>query len=416
MNEISIRFNQTVANTPIVIEVFNEKFQRIENMVTSQGIPARISVSHPGLYYVRAAMPTGERLGATVEVKQDMLPVTALLTASELVPQKGLEWAYLQQSVRNASGIALGDNAVETQFTPREFTIDGAYRMRSTSQSEGWHLRSDELEIDNRLDSFSHQDRRILTLFDVKVRSSNFSWKNTQLGPPSAEQVTWFPAYVQWQNRDDPDQTGFFVVPMSTQADATVIVVRTSGDLRIPLRPLVNSINSRAETLMSYLEQGDLRSATLISKVVLENATELLRDKRSDPFTACIAGYFFVRTGRLERQSWMRNLANWFNDIPDGAVVYGTSLLQTNSDEKRKEARTYFLRATRMGIPTYTLGLRLLFNGLRTLAEELPRDRDVQTALARIRLVATYADWGSRVTSFSIPSFQINESPFDSIF
>ncbi len=58
--------------------------------------------------------------------------------------------------------------------------------------------------------------------------------------------------------------------------------------------------------------------------------------------------------------------------------------------------------AVERGIPTYTIGLRLLFDALRGLTQQR-NDDEVAAALARVRQIAAYADWTSQTTTFSFP-------------
>jgi hypothetical protein len=112
---------------------------------------------------------------------------------------------------------------------------------------------------------------------------------------------------------------------------------------------------------------------------VIDKAVSLLADKLEDPFGASIAGYVLLRMAarpqeQLVRQGWMKKLANWFPLIPHGAVIYGASLLRDEAAEDDPavvvETRSYLLGAVSRGIPTYTMGLRLLFDKLRSLAEQ----------------------------------------------
>jgi hypothetical protein len=131
-------------------------------------------------------------------------------------------------------------------------------------------------------------------------------------------------------------------------------------------------------------------------------AEDLLWGKRTDPVSAVIAGYHMVRTGRVDRPEWLENLVAWFPSFADTAVIRGASaLLDEDSTVCRAKAREYLIEATRRGIPAYTVGLRLLFDGLRRLVEKDFNDDPLQEALAAVRAVAAYADWGSTQTTFT---------------
>jgi hypothetical protein len=175
------------------------------------------------------------------------------------------------------------------------------------------------------------------------------------------------------------------------------------------VQALVRGARAQAETLLAYVENGVFAAVHQLSPDVVRDAVSLLWDKLEDPFGAAIAGYVLLRTTaqaeeQQDRQGWMRNLADWFPLIPDGAVIYGAALLrgvQAEDPTRVAEARAYLLEAVSRGIPTYTMGLRLLFDTLRSLVEKREGDTQLAAALARVRAVAAYADWTAQTTTLT---------------
>jgi hypothetical protein len=189
-------------------------------------------------------------------------------------------------------------------------------------------------------------------------------------------------------------------VSVPTSYNPRVLFLRDAGTGAI--RTLVTGARPQGEALLAYLESGAVGAARRVGPSIVEDAAEALRKKRDDPFGASIAGYFLLSAKKLGRQDWMKNLADWFPTLADGAVIYAVSLLREEGAERRADAREYLLEAVRRGLPTYTIGLRFLFDSLQYLARD-ETDEPVAAALARVRFVAAYADWDAQTTTLSIP-------------
>jgi hypothetical protein len=176
-----------------------------------------------------------------------------------------------------------------------------------------------------------------------------------------------------------------------------------------------------AETLLRYLVRGDMAGARTVSGTVLtgvalegvnqeqfqvNQAEQLIEAKVRDPLAAAIGGYYLLRTGDLARfHGWPANLDNWFEWLPDGAVIHAWQLLQQAKDQPAAELR--LIEATRRGLPIYTEGLRLLWEALRLLAAPAVPDATpsvntpgLQEALAHVRPYASATDWTQALTTF----------------
>ncbi|HEV3456099.1 MAG TPA: hypothetical protein VHG32_06040 [Thermoanaerobaculia bacterium] len=232
----------------------------------------------------------------------------------------------------------------------------------------------------------------------------------------------WYPLFIRYRarSRRGARLSTLVAVPAgqalggSQRPDSVVLFVRAdavSSDAP-PVQVMVSGARAQAETLLSYFEHGVLTAVHQLGARVVEESVALLERKLEDPFGAAIAGYVLLRTAARPQeqrvlQGWMRNLANWFPRIPDGAVIHGASLLRgedvENDPARVAEARSYLLEAVARGIPTYTMGLRLLFDTLRSLAEKRQDDAELAAALARVRFVAAYADWTAQTTTLTYP-------------
>lgn len=131
---------------------------------------------------------------------------------------------------------------------------------------------------------------------------------------------------------------------------------------------------SEAALLASrFLAAGDIREGSQV--ITPDQAEGMLRSKRQDPIAATIGAYLLLRTGELERlHDWPRNLAKWFEWLPDGAVIAGELSAR---EERADEALTFFTTAVRRGLPIFTDGYSILVSRLRQLARrEHATDRD----------------------------------------
>jgi hypothetical protein len=402
MSRITVAFDERSSHawsTPVPVEIFDERLARVADEVVYLGHRASIDVGEPGLYHVRAELPSGENVSTTVRVAEGEQDALATLVAGEASPRKTLAWAYARQSVRRASGRPSEERpgkrsrevldvfrGVATVFPPAVY-LDGLFRIQP--RQDAWLFVHYDWPL-HRDDSVADDDARLIT--QVKIPSAD-----------NGEDT--FPLYARITVLAGPPTIRIIALP-TTHSPALLFVHEEGGDTlaESTVRALVTGARPEAEALMAYLEHGSIGAARRIGPVVTEGAVELLKQKRMDPFGACIAGYFLLRAGKLERQQWMKNLADWFAEIPDGAVIYAVSLLRgEDGEERQEEAREYLLKAAERGIPVYTAGLRLLFDCLQFLARERQDDGEVESALARIRFIAAYTDWDAQTTTFFIP-------------
>jgi len=127
--------------------------------------------------------------------------------------------------------------------------------------------------------------------------------------------------------------------------------------------PMVNSA-------LGYINSGAVHLAQRL--IDAELARKMLFNKVSYPFTATIGGYILV-LGRSTKQyrsnasrwkNWIANLDEWFDWLPDGAVLHTTMcLLDSQPDLDR--ARDALQRACARGLPIFTFGLKYMMDGLR---------------------------------------------------
>jgi hypothetical protein len=138
--------------------------------------------------------------------------------------------------------------------------------------------------------------------------------------------------------------------------------------------------------LLAYLSSGALPTA----RQMAETAKAMLYDKTDNPFAAAAGAYALVGTAveasRREWHGWVRNLMNWFDVIPDGAIQWGQLRMRMRRNKSDvKEAREAFKLAYRRGLPFYSLGVRWLLDGLELVSHD---DTEAGEMLKHVRQVA----------------------------
>jgi hypothetical protein len=128
--------------------------------------------------------------------------------------------------------------------------------------------------------------------------------------------------------------------------------------------------------LLGFLSSGALPAA----KRLAETAGDMLDDKDINPLAAAAGGYALVSsaadTQRQRWHSWIENLMQRFEHVPDGAIQYATLRMRLRSNENDlAEATNAFKLAYRRGVPFYGLGLRWLLEGLQRVGT---RDTEAQ--------------------------------------
>lgn len=168
-------------------------------------------------------------------------------------------------------------------------------------------------------------------------------------------------------------------------------LARNSADIVTNLKISIGLPNKSAQTLLYLMNQGDSDRAESLYEI--QQAEFLLREKRRDSIAAAIGGYFLLSTGQLEfLHDWPSNLADWFQWLPDGPIIHAWQIIKSkNLNIPRIQAR--LLEAVQRGIPLFTEGLRLLYEGLSLLDDHLNGDKlEVAIALQKVKRYMESAD------------------------
>jgi hypothetical protein len=147
-----------------------------------------------------------------------------------------------------------------------------------------------------------------------------------------------------------------------------------------------------ADTILNYLCRGDFAAAAAMAEWA-DESEQLLMSKMSDPYAAAVGAYLLLKLQRFDQlRDWTRNLANSFSFLSDGCVLWASQLIQQSPD-KEHEIRKYLMLATERGLPVYTSGLRLLFDGLRLIGD------DGDAAAEKLRHELGQVIWESPLTA-----------------
>lgn len=140
-----------------------------------------------------------------------------------------------------------------------------------------------------------------------------------------------------------------------------------AGISDLGVRITIDTNNAKADALGKLLVSGDVNGAN--SLVRFEDAQQLMQDKMEDHAAAAIGGYYLLRFRQFEYlHDWTSNLANWFPDMADGAIIHAWFILTKGpweySEPINGDFRNWLLKAEKRGIPLFSEGLKLLYEGL----------------------------------------------------
>lgn len=156
--------------------------------------------------------------------------------------------------------------------------------------------------------------------------------------------------------------------------------------------------NKSAQTLLYLMNKGDSDKAESLFQV--RQAEILLFEKKRDPVSAAIGGYFLLSTGQLEfMHHWPNNLANWIEWLPDGPIIHAWQMIKSK-DLNIPMIKERLIEAVSRGIPLFTEGLRLLYEGLTLLYQHFNNDSfSVGQALERVKIYMQAADLSKPFTT-----------------
>jgi hypothetical protein len=369
----------------------------------------------PGSYLVRALLPSGEAVSAQVAVgPQQSMPVELLPRLPS--PRETLAWAYYLRGTGRAK--APPPDHDTPILTLKSISFQGAsvrevLSRRFSASAEVSRLDAAQLPEVRR---WSYKEGKWVSLSqvgppfqDTDVRQDDPRVLATVPGPAALEQC-WIQTrgrlYPPWIEKHSPlYRPKFTAVPSGPGSKALLLFDEVPGQDPDPLHVVARLGNPQAEAVLGYLTNGAFSAAREVAPPLVADAESLQWREREDPASAVVAGYFLLLAGNPEALAaahWMRNLTEWAPWLPDGPIIFACHLLSDTQERDENAARSLFLDAVARGIPLFSRGLRMLFDGLNALrlrSQDI-EDVEVNQALERIRPYATAADWRSATTSF----------------
>jgi hypothetical protein len=357
--------------------------QRIEVTIPANrgNSTQRVSVE-AGRWLVEATLPSGEVITEEVAVGSgEDLPVT--LHSAEPSPH---EWLGLQYLVGNVEGADTLRRTLSTKDATLPTSAAGAAR-RGRSSAEPPNVQTWQN--------------------DAALRGIE-AWTNILSPHPPGTVSSCGPA---WEDRGEA--TWLYQIADAAQRRQFVHVnwldERFTVSLPLPWRG-VSDHNPVPVQVMVHMEprQADIRIGVIVEDpdfapmaglmttstlpkaiVAVRQARDLLFGKMENPLGAAAGGYVLLAAGDREDDSWhgwIDNLANWFPNIPDGAILKASLRLRfPKSESSAEEARVSLLDAFDRGIPYYSAGVSWLLDGMTQFADD-PAVADKMKLVHRVAL------------------------------
>ncbi|KQC31336.1 hypothetical protein [Flagellimonas eckloniae] len=351
---------------PKEIQILDSKFNKVKSFWIQGGDAQNVDLDN-GMYAVVMTLPSGQKLEEVIEIKSG-LNKTINFNLANLSNHETHEWAHLSNQIADTSK-SLTDSKYLGSWIRLWCFQDNIWRLKHMNISEfsSW----DEDGVSYKLEEVEQQLQFL------------------QVGGPR----------IPWR---------FVALPPSN--NVMCLIKPNNGPTKVehPFEITVTSDNWQAEAILTLLRNN----ATAKAKEVFDTnnfAERLLYNKVSNPTAAAIGGYYLLKFEKFDQlHNWARNLANWSDWLPDGSIIWAWQLIKQGRRTGGfdvNEVRKRFLEASQRGLPIYTEGLRLLWEGLKMLCYTNRDDEELKSALDRIGKYAEAADWSATVTTFNGADF-----------
>ena len=321
------------------------------------------------MYVVRLNFSSGSQMENVVELGVGKT-TNILFDIDELDPKQVVDWRYLVKS-NGASDI----QSTEFRNYQKPMFLQNISGRRWQWDGGGWHA------------------------FDIDTI------QNQLISMDGTHYQLYTSGMLEMLELRAPDRDSIFVC---LPPEHTLDILITAGEGPVSdvayLDVCVTTTNYKAQSLLSLISAGDINKARTL--ITVNEAEQLLFQKMVDPASAAIGGYYLLKTGELERMhDWAKNLANRFEWFPDGLVLYAWQLIQDKNQTEgisNNTIKKLLLEVVRRGVPVYTEGLRLLYEGINMMAyEEDHSDPEVSVACTLVRQYMDAADMGKDTTTFT---------------
>jgi hypothetical protein len=168
-----------------------------------------------------------------------------------------------------------------------------------------------------------------------------------------------------------------------------------------PLKVVVTSFRSDAETLLEFLARDAMRAADALAGSQ-SLAHHLFAEKFEDPISAVAGAYYLLRRGDWERipRYWYENLSREFRWLPDASIVHCVRLLREGADARSSQETPFdlFEQSLKRGWPVFEEGIALLQEAAATL-RQVAQSRDSDLC-DQVQALGTAQSWAGAATSF----------------
>ena len=361
------------------------------------GEALRASVGGPGQYVVRAELPSGKWILASVAVPE------APDASGQCVGRGTLDFSEPRETPQQLSSWHFIQGHAQT--LPLDDLAPASALRRTTSLVPAPDARSDA----------SHS-----------IRDNWSSWRipafDVSGSAPELEHDTtlWRPTFyafdddvLDWTNRSD----GLLIV--APPSPGQHLTITWDQDWRGSGPPYLASAlvtDPNARILFSYLRMARPDRARMIAPDWAEQAEIYLEHKIEDPVAATQGAYVLLGIGDDRRRGWVENLATLFKFLPDGAVIAGWHDIRRGDYQR---AVAWFRTALSRGIPMFSEGVRLLYQGCAYLQGLLREDIEMERLSSIAYRLASFSNLNSELTcirlsdnGFSIDQFAAWRSPY----
>jgi len=305
----------------------------------------------PRDYLLRVSLPSGIYFEKIVKVVKGDFNRFLFNLEMPTVP-KGTEWAYFAKRSMPSSR-AVRKYADSKLNSPLEVEI-----KMLTFRGEQWS--SENLFSERRFTNSIDQTGQV---FDLHTGND---FQMLEIRPNN-----YLPKYVR--------------MPLDSSMKLLLREQVSNQEISHPIEVVASTTDWRIEALLQILKTGKMDLADeLVSR---EEVRDMLRRKYDNVNAAAIAAdYLYYSVKYEETKKWMENLANDFPKLPDGAIIRGAQLINRGNPSKAAiiESREMHLSAFQRGLPVYTLGFRMLREGLLKMNAHFKNDKELSEALQRI--------------------------------
>lgn len=324
---ISFESHFEIEEIPKLVQIFTAKRSLMfQEWVTS--IKHNLGSYYPTIYLLRVTLPSGLYREKVVKLESNKVLVFSFDFRMKEIPTEN-EWAYFAKpNLRRL-------NLEENNFNRSDVSV----KIRKLTLKNG--------KVD--LETIS-SDRFLFSMIDEVGSTINIKTSTS---------------YQILEIKTSKNQLLYMRLPPENDVKLLIRKQKSSQPLPHPIEVVASTENWKIEALLQIIKTGLKKLAQDLMGT--SNAEELLREKYVDANAAIVGAYYLYLSGTYKKNvQWFQNLANDFPNLPDGPVIYASQLINHGNPSKVniKKSRDYFLLGAERGIPIYTIGFKMLREGL----------------------------------------------------